>query len=32
VAGAVFPSLDQLAAASALITQKWNAVVGADIK
>jgi putative spermidine/putrescine transport system substrate-binding protein len=32
VAGAVFPSLDQLAAASALITQKWNAVVGVDIR
>jgi len=32
VVGAVFPSLDQLAAASALITQKWNAVVGVDIR
>ena len=32
VAGAVFPTPDQLAAASTLITQKWNAVVGADIK
>jgi putative spermidine/putrescine transport system substrate-binding protein len=29
--GAAFPTLDQLNAASNLITQKWNSVVGADI-
>jgi len=32
VSGAVFPSLDQLNAAKALITGKWDSVVGADIK
>jgi len=32
VAGAVFPSLDQLNAAKTLITEKWDAVVGADVK
>ncbi len=32
VSGAVFPSLDQLNAAKALITAQWDAVVGADIK
>jgi putative spermidine/putrescine transport system substrate-binding protein len=31
MAGTVFPTLAQLTAASTLITQKWNAVVGADI-
>ena len=30
--GTVFPSLAQLNAATALITGKWNAVVGVDIK
>ncbi len=30
--GTVFPTLDQLNAATSLITGKWNAVVGADIK
>jgi putative spermidine/putrescine transport system substrate-binding protein len=32
IEGAVFPTLKQLNAASNLITQKWNAVVGVDIK
>jgi putative spermidine/putrescine transport system substrate-binding protein len=32
VSGAVFPTLSQLNAASALITQGWNASVGVDIK
>jgi putative spermidine/putrescine transport system substrate-binding protein len=32
VSGAVFPSLDQLNAASALISQGWDATVGVDIK
>jgi len=32
VSGAVFPSLDQLNAAKALITGSWDKVVGADIK
>ncbi len=32
IAGAVFPSADQLAAAKTLITENWDAVVGADIK
>ncbi|HEY3165179.1 MAG TPA: extracellular solute-binding protein [Candidatus Limnocylindrales bacterium] len=32
VEGTVFPTLDQLNAASTLITSRWNAVVGADIK
>ncbi len=32
VTGAVFPSLDQLNAAKALITENWDAVVGADVK
>ncbi|HEX2756736.1 MAG TPA: extracellular solute-binding protein [Candidatus Limnocylindrales bacterium] len=31
-AGAVFPTLDQLTTATTLITQKWNSVVGVDIK
>jgi len=31
VAGAVFPSLDQLNAASELITSQWDAVVGVDV-
>jgi putative spermidine/putrescine transport system substrate-binding protein len=31
-AGAVFPTLDQLNAATTLITSKWDAVVGVDIK
>jgi len=31
VTGAVFPSLDQLTAASALITEQWDAVVGVDV-
>jgi putative spermidine/putrescine transport system substrate-binding protein len=30
--GAVFPTLDQLNAATALITKNWDSVVGADIK
>ncbi len=32
VTGAVFPSLDQLNAASKTITEQWNTVVGADVK
>ena len=32
IEGAVFPTIKQLNAASNLITQKWNAVVGVDIK
>ncbi|MEK6719286.1 MAG: extracellular solute-binding protein [Chloroflexota bacterium] len=32
VTGAVFPSLDQLNAAKTLITENWDAVVGADVK
>jgi len=32
VTGAVFPTLDQLTASAALITENWDAVVGADIK
>lgn len=32
VAGAVFPSLDQLNAAKTLITESWDSVVGADVK
>jgi putative spermidine/putrescine transport system substrate-binding protein len=32
VAGAVFPSLDQLKAATDLITKNWDSVVGADVK
>jgi putative spermidine/putrescine transport system substrate-binding protein len=32
VSGALFPSLAQLTAANTLITGKWDAVVGADIK
>jgi len=32
VSGAVFPSLDQLNAAAALITGNWDSVVGADIQ
>ena len=32
VAGAVFPSLDQLKAAKKLITEGWDATVGADVK
>jgi putative spermidine/putrescine transport system substrate-binding protein len=31
-AGAVFPTLDQLNKATALITKNWDAVVGADVK
>ncbi|MEO5941071.1 MAG: extracellular solute-binding protein [Candidatus Limnocylindrales bacterium] len=31
-AGAVFPSLDQLNAATTLITKNWDSVVGANIK
>jgi putative spermidine/putrescine transport system substrate-binding protein len=31
-AGAVFPTLDQLNKATALITKNWDSVVGADIK
>jgi putative spermidine/putrescine transport system substrate-binding protein len=31
VSGAVFPSLDQLNAAKALITEQWDAVVGVDV-
>jgi putative spermidine/putrescine transport system substrate-binding protein len=31
VAGAVFPSLDQLNAATKLITEQWDSVVGANI-
>ena len=32
VTGAVFPSLDQLNAATKLITENWDSVVGADVK
>jgi len=32
VSGAVFPTLDQLNAAKKLITETWDAVVGADIQ
>ena len=32
VAGAVFPSLDQLKAATDLITKNWDSAVGADVK
>lgn len=32
VSGAVFPSVDQLDAAKALITENWDKVVGADIQ
>ena len=32
VAGAVFPSLDQLNAAKKLITENWDAVVGANVQ
>ena len=32
VSGAVFPTLDQLNAAKDLITGKWDAAVGADVK
>ena len=32
VAGAVFPTLDQLSAAKKLITENWDATVGADVK
>ena len=32
VSGAVFPTLDQLNAAKALITTNWDAVVGADVQ
>ena len=32
VSGAVFPSLDQLNAAKALITANWDSTVGADVK
>jgi putative spermidine/putrescine transport system substrate-binding protein len=31
VSGAVFPSLEQLDAAKALITEQWDAVVGVDV-
>lgn len=31
VTGAVFPTLDQLNAAKALITEQWDAVVGVDV-
>jgi putative spermidine/putrescine transport system substrate-binding protein len=31
VAGAVFPSLDQLNAATTLITEQWDSVVGVDV-
>jgi putative spermidine/putrescine transport system substrate-binding protein len=31
VTGAVFPSLDQLTAASTLITEQWDSVVGVDV-
>ncbi len=31
-AGAVFPTLDQLNAATTLITKNWDSVVGADVK
>ena len=32
VSGAVFPTLDQLTAASELITKNWDSAVGADVK
>jgi putative spermidine/putrescine transport system substrate-binding protein len=32
VSGAVFPTLDQLNAATELITKNWDSVVGADVK
>ena len=32
VSGAVFPTLDQLNAASELITKNWDSTVGADVK
>ena len=32
VSGAVFPTLDQLDAAKVLITENWDAVVGADVQ
>ena len=32
ISGAVFPTLSQLNAASAVISQGWNATVGVDIK
>lgn len=32
VTGAVFPSLDQLSAASKLITEQWDSVVGANVQ
>jgi putative spermidine/putrescine transport system substrate-binding protein len=32
VEGAVFPTAKQLADAKTLITEKWDSVVGADIK
>jgi putative spermidine/putrescine transport system substrate-binding protein len=32
VSGAVFPTLDQLNAASELITKNWDSAVGADVK
>jgi len=32
VSGAVFPSLDQINAATTLITKNWDAQVGADVK
>ena len=32
IEGAVFPTLDQLTAARTLITEQWDAVVGADVQ
>ena len=32
VSGAVFPTLDQLNAASEVITKNWDSAVGADVK
>jgi putative spermidine/putrescine transport system substrate-binding protein len=32
VSGAVFPTLDQLNAASEVITKQWDSVVGADVQ
>ncbi len=32
ITGAVYPTSDQAAAAKTLITEKWDAVVGADVK
>jgi putative spermidine/putrescine transport system substrate-binding protein len=32
VTGAVFPTIEQLTAAKTLITENWDAVVGADVK